>query len=490
MSDLADWASRVVVPALEDFGRWLDQNKGQIEDTAASIGNRILPPLKALADLVIGAAKAFASLPGPVKEFGAEALIAAYALPKLNAAMTLAGTGMVNFGTKVKAAKFSMAGLGRGLTTVAGVGGMIALQEGAQHGSKALTTLGGALTGAAAGAALGSVFPGVGTAIGAVGGAAVGAGISLWQMHDAEKASGDAASAAKPKFDDWAATLDQTTGAFTRSTRAMVLQKLQADGMIGGLQQLGISTRDAIGATLGNAGAMRRVANATKGNTDILKGLTNVKLQDWLYKNRDALKAQQDALRQDNQDILTWKQALRGLPKKLVTQIAAAGTDISMKRVRELARAVPQEPPEARHEDRGRRDRGHRPQGQGDAGGPEEPRQRQALEQVGAVLHAGPDRRAAEGPLRRRRPEQGAARRHRQGEAEPRPVHPVLHLRPDRPEGHRVHGRPRHRLEPQLRRRVRHRHPRRRRGVRGASQQRDRGRPGARPTPTPRRGRP
>jgi hypothetical protein len=167
-------------------------------------------------------------------------------------------------------------------------------------------------------------------------------------MHDAEKAAGEAAGTAKPKFDDWAATLDQTTGAFTRATRAMVLQKLQTDGMISAAGQLGINTRDLIGATLGQEGAMRRVANATKGNTDILKGLTNQKLSEWLYKNRDALRSQQTQMRQNIHDTQTWSQALRGVPKKVQARLANLDYKPTMAQVRALKRQYDLTPKQVR----------------------------------------------------------------------------------------------------------------------------------------------
>lgn len=338
LTSLADYAGDKVVPKLEDFGDWLGRNSDEISATGRSIADTLLPPLKTLGSIVTSVGGFLADLPSPIKSIAFEAGLAALILPRLNSAMfSLGNTAATTVGT-LQNAERRTAAFGRAAQLAAGVGGMVALTEGAKSGNKALTGLGGALTGAAAGAALGSVFPGVGTAIGAVGGAAVGAGISLWQMSEAEQAAGDSASNAKPKLDDWTSTLDQATGAVTRHTRVLALQKLQQDGVIQQAGALGITTRDLIGSMLGQSGAMQRVNTTMKGNSDLLKGLEYGELTSFLNQNRSALLAQQTQLRHNNDELKTWGQALRGLPKGVKVALRNDGYKVTVGEVRALAR--------------------------------------------------------------------------------------------------------------------------------------------------------
>jgi len=312
---------------------------GEFVDAFMGVKSEVLPPLKELGGLAVDTAQFLSGLPGPVKELGIQAGIAAFVLPKLAAGLTAVQVTGASFAAGITSSTKRTAALGATMRQVAGIGGAVALTQGLSDNEDSLsswaTAVGG---GAAAGAALGSVIPGVGTAIGGAAGAAAGAVGKFVSLKVASDDATGSAEAAKPAYDDWASTLDQATGAITRQTRAMILQKLQEDDLLASARNLGITTRDLIDATLGREGAMKRVNNAAKDNVDILSGLELGNLTAFIKENRTALEGQQQQLRQNNRDLTTWGQALKGLPAEARTEIKQAGADIAIKQVRDLAR--------------------------------------------------------------------------------------------------------------------------------------------------------
>lgn len=346
LTDLAIWARREVVPVLEDAADWFGKNQDEISDMASAVGGELLDALRKLqpfledgVELAQAAGEAWGSLPEPVKDVGVQLAVVAAIWPRLSGVLGSSITSLVEFSSQVRNAETRTAALASTMRQAAGIGGVVALTSGLAENENSLGSWAKAVGGgAAAGAALGSVIPGVGTAIGAAGGAAVGAAGKFVTMKLRQDEAAESAESAEPKFADWASTLDQVTGAVTRNTRALALQELQANGIIGQAGALGITTRDLIGSLLGQEAAMRRVNGAMRGNTDILKGLSYEKLNQFLFENRSALRAQQSQLRQNNQDLLTWRQALGDLPKDVRTEIKQAGAEISIRRIRNLAR--------------------------------------------------------------------------------------------------------------------------------------------------------
>jgi hypothetical protein len=153
----------------------------------------------------------------------------------------------------------------------------VAIEEGARKGNKAVSLMGDALTGAFVGGTVGSAIPVIGTAIGAVGGAAVGAGIGLVKMHKAADQAGDSADGATPKIEGLQESLNQTTGAATRATRALILQKLQQDGISTSAGQLGIAHLRPHQVHAGQREGDRAGQRAWEKNGNLLDGLTGTR---------------------------------------------------------------------------------------------------------------------------------------------------------------------------------------------------------------------
>jgi hypothetical protein len=125
------------------------------------------------------------------------------------------------------------------------------------------------------------------------------------------KEAGNAASSASGGFDELAASLDQTTGAATRSTREFIKNKLATSGSLGVLNAWGASTRDVISAALGNEGAIQRVSAALdKGGASTMFARAELKK---LGIDFDAAGAK---VRKNGADLDTWGEALEGIKSK------------------------------------------------------------------------------------------------------------------------------------------------------------------------------
>lgn len=297
------WLGDELGPIAKDIGGWFSDNRDDIRDFAKVVGEDVVGGLETIVEIGGNVIDFLDGLPGPVKSLAIEGALAAIVLPQVAGGIAAAGSAagaakgqVAGFVTGLQDAERRAGLLSRGLINVAGIGGMVALEEGARTGNKGLTVLGSGLTGAAGGAMLGSaVFPGVGTAIGAAGGFAAGAGISMWKFSHGTDAARDSAKDAKPDFDSLKATLDQVTGATTAATKSMILQKLQEDGIAAAARQQGIATSDLIKASLGNKKAIERVNDAWKVQDGILAGLQNQKVSEWLLGMRTEMgKAKKD----------------------------------------------------------------------------------------------------------------------------------------------------------------------------------------------------
>lgn len=164
--------------------------------------------------------------------------------------------------------------------------------------------------------------------------------------------SGDAAAEAKGPVDALAGSFDKVTGAVTRQTRALVLDKLNKSEVIAQTRQYGIATQDLIGAVMGLPGPTKRVNDALNKNKDLLNGLNAANVKDDLAKlgvqfDLAALKAKRNA-----DQITTWKEKFDGLArsirgnKQLKTQIKLIGSDASfddLQRLQKQFKLTPKE---------------------------------------------------------------------------------------------------------------------------------------------------
>lgn len=246
-TSLADYANRKVVPALERFADWVETNKDEIGKFAGSVRDAVLPPLEVLADAVQKAAEFFSSLPSPVQKSTIQLGLAAVAIAKLNTALNAAQ--VPGFVRSLSNAEGRTAAFARTVKLAAGAGGILLLVEGLSRLDSelgpVLTMLGGAATGLAVGGPLG-------LAVGGVAGLLGGLALQTGRASDSMNLGQDAAK-------NYAATLDQVSGAARGATRETAALALQQAGAFDKAAMLGISTRDLVAATLGNEGALTRV---------------------------------------------------------------------------------------------------------------------------------------------------------------------------------------------------------------------------------------
>lgn len=332
-----------LLPAITDVTQWfsgkLPGALDATEDAFDAVGNVVEPVVDLLQ-----------AVPGPVKEIGIQAGIAALVLPRLTGAVTGAAGGLATFSARLRQTHAEMtyattraqrlqtvtAGLGSAARTTAGIGGMVALAQGAQQSNDALSTLtytaGGAATGFAVGGPLGA-------AIGGTAGLMYGLYDSTKDAADETRRVPDSVDYAKVALDGYRDTLDQTTGAIQRMTRARVLDNIEASGVLSTSQALGIETRDLIGAILGNEGAIRRVSKGWSDQDSVIGNLVQRnKLKDWLEDQGIALQQDQAAVKKRTEDLKGWAQALKGVPKAVRTELRQDGYKPSIRDLRALER--------------------------------------------------------------------------------------------------------------------------------------------------------
>lgn len=308
---------------------------GKFVDIAQDLGDTfksdVLPVLEDTVDIGRDVVGFFASAPGPVKELALQAGLAAVVLPRMTAALVATRAAAGGFVTNIRDAEKRTAALGSAARTAAGIGGMLALAQGARSTSKEMTVFAGAAGGAALGFSVGGPW---GAAIG-------GAAGLLGGLTKALRSSKDAMSEADRPAADYASSLNEVSGAATRATRAVALQALQQQGAISAANNMGISARDLVSATLGQEGALKRVNKAL----DAQRGRTVTyvdSLGQWhtttglLTKDGEAvargLGRQSEALADQARDTRAaalatgdLSKVLRGVPKNIATKISQEG---------------------------------------------------------------------------------------------------------------------------------------------------------------------
>lgn len=272
---------KALAPSVQKAADYLADNLGPAMDDTIDGGRALVRAVEPAVDvlkLLGSAAKDVAGfvvgLPGPIKEIGIQAGLAALALPRMASAASIVGGSMTTMSAKVKqtyaemtyattrAQKLQVAAtnMGGAVRAAAGVGGMVALAQGAQESDLKMKTLLNTLGGAATGLAVGGP---VGAAVGGLG------GLMLTLSTHTDKAKKSFADSIQPAK-DYAGTLDQVTGAATAATKAMVLNDLSKGDAISSAKELGISSRDLVNAILGEEPALKRVnaamAAGAKGN--------------------------------------------------------------------------------------------------------------------------------------------------------------------------------------------------------------------------------
>lgn len=263
---------------LKELGKYAPQIQsfaGDVFDLGKTFAEELIPPLKTAGKVVVDTVRFFSDLPGPVKEVGAQAVIAAVVLPRVAGALllvrnsaTAAGASMVTFGQRLAQNRAAMTyatgvygktaaalhGFGGAARSIAGVGGVVALTQGMtstnQTTKALLTTVGGLATGFSVGGP-------VGAAVGGLAGLMIG-------LQDGTNRAEVAAVKSITTWQTYASTLDSVTGATSRATKSMVIQELQQNGLLTKARELGISQSTLVNGVLGHAKASGQLSSAIK----------------------------------------------------------------------------------------------------------------------------------------------------------------------------------------------------------------------------------
>lgn len=233
-------------------------------DAAASMfDDKLIPAVSTLADATADVLGFIDDLPGWVKESGIQAGIAALIFPRLAAGAMAAGTAMRNASTYAQVLALEMRDsntrgamlrtelgrLGPAARTAAGIGGMVALAQSTSSADREMTFLLSTLGGAASGFSIGGP---IGALIGGAGGGLLG-------LYQATRQSNDEFSDAPRILTDYAASLDEVTGAINRQVHQQAAKALRDAGALPLAREMGISTRDLVKASLGHEKALSRV---------------------------------------------------------------------------------------------------------------------------------------------------------------------------------------------------------------------------------------
>lgn len=295
----------------------LDTKLGRGEITAAfhGLGDALTIVAHALegVDHIVGPVlNAFGKLPPHVQTLAIEAGIAAIAFRKLQGGLSLTTGRMTGFVAGVRNAETRMATLSAGARNIAGPAGLLLMASAATSTSHKFRVLGDAAAGALLGFSVGGP---IGAAVGGLAGALVGLDSNIQHVKTSLLSSRQAIRLYK-------ASLDPLTGAITAQTRQTVFAQINKEmpGFISQLHRAGVQSRDVISATLGNVDAQRRVRDIL-GKNSTLWNLVQGVIHDAGGQFQTAARRAREAADATS----SWRQALHGLPKRVVTRLRADG---------------------------------------------------------------------------------------------------------------------------------------------------------------------
>jgi TP901 family phage tail tape measure protein len=258
----ADWIAKVndqgfavgqATQKLDSLNGDLEKFKATLSNAMVSTGEATQGPLRDLVQTLTGLVQGFNGLPGPIKSSVVGLLAGAAVIGTLGFAVSRLITGLASMQDTLGKAGVSMGEFNkkaiamRAGALAVGVGlKMLADQAGEGHQSlQGLLNVSGDIA--------------IGFAVGGPWGAAVGAGVGLLGLftkgsQDAAAAQADLESVSAAV----AATLDQQTGALTKSTAAYAINRLATKGAYDAASQLGISQDLVTRAALGNVDAQKQ----------------------------------------------------------------------------------------------------------------------------------------------------------------------------------------------------------------------------------------
>lgn len=297
-----------VAPAISKFVSGMQDGTGA--------GGEFVDVLEDARDVGKDVLSFFNSIPEPVKKFGAQALIAAFALRKLSAMSTAFGSAMASpiartkqfhaeltyAETRMQKVSTASRAMGGALRNAAGIGGMLLMAKSAGKADSAVgalgVTAGAALTGFAAGGPIG---------------AAVGAGAGgIFALYKSLNKAKDELKVSLPSYKEYAATLDGVAAATSKATREMVYQRLEQSGLLAATRELGLTDREAVAAMMGNAAQRKNLSNLLRNQNTLTK-----EQESALRKETGAVGASRLAQLQKNVALAENREELRKARKAL-----------------------------------------------------------------------------------------------------------------------------------------------------------------------------
>lgn len=342
LTDLAQYARREGVPALEDLAHWFGENQSEIRSTADELGDTLLPVLRTLNTLGGVAVDVLAAIPGPVREFGVQAAIATRILPSFTGQITNASGETLSYGQQLRGAETRTAALGRAAKYAAGAAGIALLIRGLGNSEDGLGLFEGAVGGALTGFSIGGGW-------GAVLGAAGGALTSFSDDSDVAATKQQALADAQQRVTD---TLAAQTGAYTKRTKAQLVADLGDQGMLQLAQEIGVPLDQMTRSILQGKEGIQQFRDAYINSlpddqitnfvdlTNQMRKLSNgleSGQRGWLL-NRQAMGksgAEVQAVREKVRRLATTYEIL---PNNIRTIVRSVGADDSRANIRRLAR--------------------------------------------------------------------------------------------------------------------------------------------------------
>lgn len=368
----AQAAYRKLSPAFDDAAKKILAFVQQMK-SGKGAGGDFADALKTIANIGKTALQILDAIPGPVKRFGIEGLIAYAALRKLTGAVSGFGSSLAGpiastkqFYAELTYAETRASALARAsdamrgaVKSAAGVGGMMALSASASASNKATATLLQTMGGAATGFAVGGP---VGAAVGGL------AGLMLGLSTNTHKTA-KAASAASQAYQTYASSLDDATGAITRNTLAQIQETIRSKHLNTILGAYGFTNRQVVQAIKDGGPIRQRMITDLQSELKHIQGTYEALAKKNGYSDKETIAygkahqarayAIQDALkelgaldkavamkREDIAATRTFSKALKELPNKVETYVRTNGLKPGISGVVELARQIKLTPDE------------------------------------------------------------------------------------------------------------------------------------------------
>lgn len=341
----------------------IEKMSGSVETASLALGEALAPTVIKVAGHIEKLANWFTGLDEGTQQTITTigGLVAAvgpllFVTGKLFSATSQVMTGFSNLSAGMKNTETRSAHLGNAFRTLAGVGGMALLVDGANRSNKAIGVLETTLGGAAAGFAVGGPI-----------GAGIGTGIALFLSLKEAIAGTNDVKMPTPKqlgLEDIITGLDQANGKATELSRGKLFDFLS--GKTKGAPPAGLATgttikntaalfgipdKQLIDAMSGNVEALaavkKRLNKVVKENPDSFGGVSGpVAAQDAamllsnIQQSRKAFAEQALEIRKGIAATGDYKALLAGIPKELITKIEAQGLPVTTSGVAALQKQL------------------------------------------------------------------------------------------------------------------------------------------------------